>query len=126
MVFRSVGWRWTPLAALGLVLLAQGPVRADSQEPTEEECSAALKDAEQRVAAMSEKSLSRYFADNLLAYARIEAGNGEYDECLEKVEKAVAEIEERRHWLAPGERFRVRTADGSYFELRGEDEPPVK
>jgi uncharacterized protein with von Willebrand factor type A (vWA) domain len=122
---RSIWWRCLSVVA-GLVLLSHGPVRADDEEPTEEQCLAAVKAAEQRVAAMSEKALSRYFADNMLKYARIEGGNGEYDECLEKVEKAIAEIEERRHWLAPGEVFRVRNADGSYFELRGEDEPPPR
>ncbi len=125
MARRLIWWRSVSIV-VGLVLLQQGPVRADNEEPTEEQCSAALHDAKQRVAEMSEKSLSRYFADSLLQYARIEAGNGEFDECLDKVEQAVAEIEERRHWLAPGETFRVRTGDGSYFELRGEDEPPPR
>lgn len=123
MARRSVWWR-SLLLVTGCSVLSYGPVRAGDEEPTEEQCSIALRDAERRVATMSEKSLSRYFAENLLEYARIEAGNAEYDECLDKVEKAVAEIEERRHWLAPGEVFRVKTGDGSYFELRGEDEPP--
>jgi hypothetical protein len=36
-----------------------------------------------------------------------EAGNNEFDECLEYAERATIEVKERRHVLQPGETFKV-------------------
>ena len=51
--------------------------------------------------------LSRYFAERDLHQAMVEAGNGEFDDCLELAARATDEIRERRHVLQPGERLNV-------------------
>jgi hypothetical protein len=93
---------------------------AEPAEPTLEDCTKALQDGRDRTIKLSAKSLSRYFAERFLQNAEAEAGNGEYDGCLEYAEKAIDEIDNRRHWLAPGETFRMTTSTG-YMELRGDD-----
>jgi hypothetical protein len=110
---------------LSLAWLSGSPVMAEdaaqSGEPTLEECTKALHDGRDKASKLSAKSLSRYFAERFLQNAEAEAGNGEYDGCLEYVEKAIDEIDNRRHWLAPGETFRATTSTG-YMELRGDDQ----
>jgi hypothetical protein len=112
-------------AVLSLAWLASSPVRAEDaaqlEEPTLQECTKALEEGRDKANKLSAKSLSRYFAERFLQSAEAEAGNGEYDGCLEYAEKAVDEIDNRRHWLAPGETFRVTTSTG-YMELRGDDQ----
>jgi hypothetical protein len=112
-------------AVLSLALVSNSPVvaedAAEAGEPTLQECTEALQDGRDRASKLSAKSLSRYFAERFLQNAEAEAGNGEYDGCLEYVEKAVDEIDNRWHWLAPGETFRVTTSTG-YMELRGDDQ----
>lgn len=51
--------------------------------------------------------LSRYFAERDLHQAMVEAGNGEFDDCVELAARATEEIKERRHVLQPGERLNV-------------------
>jgi hypothetical protein len=41
----------------------------------------------------------------------VEAGNGEFDECLEAAARATDEIKERRHTLQPGEKLKVLQAN---------------
>lgn len=41
----------------------------------------------------------------------IEAGNGEFDDCLEFTERAVVEVKELRHTLRPGETLKILRAD---------------
>jgi hypothetical protein len=41
----------------------------------------------------------------------IEAGNGEFDVCLEYAARATEEMQERRHTLRPGETLKIRRAD---------------
>jgi len=55
--------------------------------------------------------LSRYFAERYLHQAMIEAGNGEFDDCLEFTERAVVEVKELRHTLRPGETLKILRAD---------------
>ncbi|OAE97729.1 hypothetical protein AYJ54_34855 [Bradyrhizobium centrolobii] len=93
---------------------------AEPGEPTLEDCTKALQDGRDKANKISAKSLSRYFAERFLQNAEAEAGNGEFDGCLEYAEKAIDEIDNRWHWLAPGETFRVMTPTG-YMELRGDD-----
>ncbi len=54
--------------------------------------------------------VSRYFAERDLQQAMTEAGNGEFDDCLEWAEQATVEIKEHRHILKPGETLNVRPA----------------
>jgi hypothetical protein len=112
-------------AMLSLALLSSSQVMAEAvaepREPGLQECTKALQDGWDKARTLSAKSLSRHFAERFLQSAEAEAGNGEYDECLEYAEKASDEIDNRRHWLAPGETFRVTTSTG-YMELRGDDQ----
>lgn len=55
--------------------------------------------------------LTRYFAERHLHQAMIEAGNGEFDECLEWVARATDEVKERRHELQPGETLKILRAE---------------
>ena len=113
------------LAILGVVLFSGGSARAEhaaaNEEPTMADCTKALEEGWGKVKQLSSKSLSRHFAERFLKSAEAEAGNGEYDECVEYAEKALDEVENRWHWLAPGETFRVTTSTG-YLELRGDDQ----
>jgi hypothetical protein len=54
---------------------------------------------------------SRYFAERHLHQAMTEAGNGEFDDCLEWAEQATVEIKEHRHTLKPGETLNVGPAE---------------
>jgi hypothetical protein len=54
---------------------------------------------------------SRYFAERDLQQAMTEAGNGEFDDCLEWAEQATVEVKEHRHTLKPGETLNVRPAE---------------
>ena len=113
------------LAMLAVVMLAGGSTQAEQvaavEEPTMADCTKALEHGRSKARQLSPKSLSRYFADRFLQTAETEANNGEYDSCVEYSEKAVDEVENRWHWLAPGETFRVTTSTG-YLELRGDDQ----
>lgn len=111
------------LAMLGVVLLSGGSTRAEHahEEPTMADCTKALEEGWSKAKQLSSKSLSRYFAERFLLSGEAEAGNGEYDECVEYAEKAVDEVENRWRWLAPGETFRATTSTG-YLELRGDDQ----
>jgi hypothetical protein len=104
--------RIIPLALCLLVGLACGavePCRADpdSAEPTKEGCQAAVEQTRALAAALPADDLSRYFAERDLHQAMVEAGNGEFDECLEAAARATEEVKERRHTLQPGEKLKV-------------------
>jgi hypothetical protein len=86
------------LASLG------GPFPAWAEEdPTREACEAAVAQAHALAATLPVKHASRYFAESHLKQALAEAGNGEFDECLERAELAMDEVRELRHVLKPGE-----------------------
>jgi hypothetical protein len=82
-----------------------------SAEPGRQDCDAAVEQARALAAALPADNLSRYFAERHLQQARIEAGNGEFDECLEMAARAAEEARERRHELPPGETLKVLKAD---------------
>ncbi len=105
-------------ACLWLVGLASGAVTpcnagADSPEaePTREDCVVAVEQARSLAAALPADDISRYFAERHLHQAMIEAGNGEFDDCLEFAARATEEVQELRHTLQPGERLKVLRAD---------------
>ena len=62
-------------------------------------------------AIMPAADLSRLFAERYLHQAMVEAGNGEFDECLEWVERANEEIRDRPHALRPGETLKILRPD---------------
>ncbi|MGC2779536.1 MAG: hypothetical protein WA418_28250 [Bradyrhizobium sp.] len=80
---------------------------AHEQEPTREICDAAVAEARALAAALPADDVSRYFAERDIQQALVEAGNGEFDDCLEKVESAKLELRERHHSLKPGERLDI-------------------
>jgi len=111
------------VAMFGVVLLGGHAWAhpAEAEEPTLADCTRALEEGWGRTKQLPSRSLSRYFAERFMQSAETEAGNGEYDDCVEYSEKAVDEVENRWHRLAPGESFRVTTSTG-YLELRGDDQ----
>jgi hypothetical protein len=98
---------------VGLTCGAVTPCSANptSVEPTKEACEAAVEQTRSLAAALSADDLSRYFAERDLHQAMIEAGNGEFDDCLEMTARAADEIKERRHTLQPGEKLKVLQSD---------------
>ncbi len=97
----------------GLACGAVMPGSADPApaEPTREGCKAAVAQTRALAAALPAEDLSRYFAERDLHQAMIEAGNSEFDDCLELAARATEEIRERRHVLQPGERLNVLKSD---------------
>ena len=67
--------------------------------------------ARAQAAALPADDLSRYFAERDLHQALVEAGNGEFDDCLDAAARATEEMRERRHTLQPGERLKVLQPD---------------
>ena len=98
-------------AGLGCGVAAPGAVVPAADEPTREQCNAAVAEARALAASLPPDHLSRYFAERHLHQAMAEAGNGEFDECLEMAARASDEVRERRHELRPGERLKVLGPD---------------
>jgi hypothetical protein len=85
------------------------PGRAEpaSAEPTREQCEAEVAQARAQAAVLPADDLSRYFAERDLTQALVEAGNGEFDDCLDATARATEELRQRRHALPPGERLKI-------------------
>ncbi|MCK1389191.1 hypothetical protein IVB29_00380 [Bradyrhizobium sp. 1] len=92
-------------------MAAPGVAASALGEPTREDCNAAVAEARALAGALPADHLSRYFAERHLLQALAEAGNGEFDECLDMAARASDEVRERRHELRPGERLKVLGAD---------------
>jgi hypothetical protein len=101
--------RMNALTVCLLACGAAGPCRGQSAsaEPTREGCEAAVAQTRALAMALPADDLSRYFAERDLHQAMVEAGNGEFDDCLELAARATDEIKERRHVLQPGEKLKV-------------------
>jgi hypothetical protein len=84
---------------------------AHGDEPGETSCRAAVAAARELAEHLPDGDATRYFAERDLQQALTEAGNGEFDDCLEWAEQATIEIKEHRHTLKPGETLNVRPAD---------------
>jgi hypothetical protein len=83
---------------------------AYGEEPTRSVCLAAVAAARDLAERLPVGDASRYFAERDLQQAMTEAGNGEFDDCLEWAEQATVEIKEHHHTLKPGETLNVRPA----------------
>jgi hypothetical protein len=108
--------RWFVCAVAGLILTfswgtAVAKAEETSGEPTRERCEGAVEEARAEAAKLPADDLSRYFAERDLHQALVEAGNGEFDDCMEATARATLELRERRHSLAPGERLQVLRPD---------------
>ncbi|APG11100.1 hypothetical protein M2175_004070 [Bradyrhizobium elkanii] len=95
------------IAGLGCAMAASDAAAPVSDEPTREDCHAAVAEARALAAALPADHLSRYFAERHLHQALVEAGNGEFDECIDMAARASDEVRERRHELRPGEKLKV-------------------
>ncbi|GLH76065.1 hypothetical protein SSBR45G_09730 [Bradyrhizobium sp. SSBR45G] len=96
--------------AIALVL-SVASASAHDEEPTQETCDAAVAEARALAASLPADDVSRYFAERDIQQALVEAGNGEFDDCVEKAEQAALEVRERPHSLKPGERLNILRAD---------------
>lgn len=74
-------------------------------------CTDGVEQARKLAAVLPADDPSRYFAERNLQQAQMEAGNGEFDECQEWAERAVDEVKEHRHTLAPGEKLKILRPD---------------
>ena len=92
---------------LTLALAASTGTLADEQAPTRADCEAAVYSARTFTEKLPADDLSRYFAQRHLMQALVEAGNGEYDDCIERAEMAMSEVREQHHVLLPGRKFEV-------------------
>ncbi|MGJ5181194.1 hypothetical protein ACQR16_20515 [Bradyrhizobium oligotrophicum] len=90
-----------------MLLALAGEALAHDVEPTQEACDAAVAEARTQAAALPAEDVARYFAERDIQQALVEAGNGEFDDCLEKAERAMLELRERPHRLKPGERLDI-------------------
>ena len=100
---------------LSVSILIAGSLYTDSNsqaaEPTRETCLVAVSAARQLAETLPADDLFRYFAERHLEQALVEAGNGEFDDCLEYAERATDEVKQHRHPLKPGEKLYVRPAN---------------
>ncbi|MDB5648862.1 MAG: hypothetical protein JWL62_382 [Hyphomicrobiales bacterium] len=95
-----------PLAAPPL------PQRSPFARPdTMRDCDIGVERSRTLVQTLPEGDLSRYFAERMLQQALTEAGNREFDDCVEWAEQAALEIMEHRHQLQPGETLDILKAD---------------
>lgn len=94
-----------PAAAAGpLVSATEAPAAEPSigEEPTAETCRAAVAAARALAEALPAEDLSRRVAESHLVQAIVEAGNGEFDDCLDMARHATIEVRERRHRSVSG------------------------
>ncbi len=98
---------------LGLACCVVSPCSAevDSAEPGREDCEIAVGQARTMAATLPANDLSRYFAERDLHQAMVEAGNREFDECMELAARAADELREHRHELPPGETLKILKPD---------------
>src|ERR1700730_15482351 len=75
--------------------------------PSAASCQTVVEAARSLTETLPADDLSRRAAESDLAQAMVEAGNGEFDDCLEFAARATDEIKERRHTLQPGESLKV-------------------
>lgn len=80
-----------------------------ARKPTEAVCRKSIEKAGAMAAALPADELTRYFAERYLLQAAVEAGNGEFDDCMEFVARANDEITNR--WHKTNEKLDVRKAD---------------
>ncbi len=105
-------WRFAPQEAAKVTQSAPAPVEAATDsaiapavveanaaddEPTKEDCVAAVDKARALANPLPADHPSRYIAERHLHQSMAEAGNGEFDDCLYWAERAADEVREQRH-----------------------------
>jgi hypothetical protein len=99
---------YLPFAIAAFLAMAAGPAFGSEAEPTKDDCTRAVEHARLLSQSLPQGNLSRYFAERHLQQALAEAGNGEYDDCLEWARKAEQEVSDPHHVLKPGEALVIR------------------
>lgn len=99
----------TPSAPAAAIV--ETTTKAADAEPTREDCVAAVEKAQALANALPKEHPSRYIAERHLHQSMVEAGNGEFDDCLAWAATAVDEVRELRHELRPGETLGVLRPD---------------
>lgn len=87
------------------LIIAPAAVATDgpsAPEPTRESCDSAVSASRTLAATLPASDMSRKFAESYLMQALVEAGNGEFDDCLEFARRATVEVREHRHGQRPG------------------------
>jgi hypothetical protein len=102
---------WLVGAAASISAAVAAPPDAHADEPTQASCLKAVAAARELAERLPAGDATRYFAERDLQQAMTEAGNGEFDDCLEWAAQAALEVKEHRHTLAPGESLKVRPAE---------------
>ena len=93
------------------IAAVQSPVATvPLEEPTAESCEAAVGSARSLAESLPAGDLSRRAAESYLVQAKVEAGNGEFDDCIEFAGRASVEVREHRHVLKPGEALEAHPA----------------
>ena len=110
-MFRTTFCALGLFAGIGFAVAAPAAGVPVPEESTREECNAAVEEARALATTLPADHLSRYFAERHLHQALAEAGNGEFDECVDLAARASDEVRERRHELQPGEKLKVLGAD---------------
>src|ERR1700730_19279096 len=95
------------VAVLGACLSPQPRALPAPAAPSAASCQTAVEAARSLTDTLPADDLSRRAAESDLVQAMVEAGNGEFDDCLEFAARATDEIKERRHTLQPGESLKV-------------------
>lgn len=88
------------LMLLSGVPAGAAPVQV-SAEPESKSCKAALARAHDAVATLAPGSEARKFADFDLVQAKAEAGNGEFDDCMDYAASALDEVRHPHHLQTP-------------------------
>ncbi|WP_210332886.1 hypothetical protein [Methylosinus sp. H3A] len=96
----------TPVAAV-----AEASTEPADAEPTKEDCVSAVDKVRALASALPADHPSRYIAERHLHQSMVEAGNGEFDDCLYWAARASDEVTELRHALRPGEAIEVLRPD---------------
>jgi len=84
---------------------------AADAEPTSADCVAAVDKAQALASVLPVDHPSRYIAERHLHQSVVEAGNGEFDDCLYWAARATDEVNELRHEPRPGESIEVLRPD---------------
>jgi hypothetical protein len=95
-----------PLTLAGALLAASVPCLAEEKtpgEPGRDECIAAVERVRKAMVILPPGSMARRFAESDAHQALVEAGNGEFDDCLEFAERAETEVRSPRHDLTAGD-----------------------
>ncbi len=106
--------------------IVETTAKAADAEPTREDCVAAVEKARALADALPKEHPSRYIAERHLHQSMVEAGNGEFDDCLDWAAAAADEVRELRHQLRPGETLGVLRPDEKPAPAQDAEKKPMR